>query len=184
MQKARRHPTNGLRPLVSARFQVLFHSSIRSAFHLSLTVLVHYRSLRSIQPYRMVPAGSHRISRVPRYSGYCQIYNRYVYGTITLFDKTFQNSSTCDYILLYSPTTPILPKQYRFGLFPFRSPLLGESLLISFPPGTQMFQFSGFASFRMLMLHINGLPHSDIFGLTVICTYSKLFAACHVLHRL
>ena len=47
MQKARRH-TCVLRPLVGARFQVLFHSSVRSAFHLSLTVLVHYRSLGSI----------------------------------------------------------------------------------------------------------------------------------------
>jgi hypothetical protein len=34
----------------------------------------------------------------------------------------------------------------RFGLFRFRSPLLTESLLISFPPGTEMFQFPGFAS--------------------------------------
>ena len=48
MQKARRHPTNGLRPLVSARFQVLFHPPVRSTFHLSLTVLVRYRSLSSI----------------------------------------------------------------------------------------------------------------------------------------
>ena len=47
MQKARRHP-NGLRPLVSARFQDLFHSLIQGSFNLSLTVLVHYRSLRSI----------------------------------------------------------------------------------------------------------------------------------------
>ncbi len=47
MQKARRH-TGVLRPLVGARFPVLFHSSVRSAFHLSLTVLVHYRSLGSI----------------------------------------------------------------------------------------------------------------------------------------
>ena len=47
MQKARRHP-NGLRPLVSVWFQVLFHSLIQGSFHLSLTVLVHYRSLRSI----------------------------------------------------------------------------------------------------------------------------------------
>ena len=47
MQKARRHPF-GLRPLVSAWFQVLFHSLIQGSFHLSLTVLVHYRSLRSI----------------------------------------------------------------------------------------------------------------------------------------
>ena len=34
----------------------------------------------------------------------------------------------------------------RFGLFPFRSPLLWESLLISSPPGTEMFHFPGFAS--------------------------------------
>ncbi len=47
MQKARRHPF-GLRPLVSVWFQDLFHSVIHGSFHLSLTVLVHYRSLRSI----------------------------------------------------------------------------------------------------------------------------------------
>ena len=47
MQKARRH-TCVLRPLVGVRFQVLFQLSIRNAFHLSFTVLVHYRSLRSI----------------------------------------------------------------------------------------------------------------------------------------
>ena len=48
MQKARRHSTKPLRPLVSVWFQVLFHSLIQGSFHLSLTVLVHYRSLRSI----------------------------------------------------------------------------------------------------------------------------------------
>ena len=48
MQKARRHITWMLRPLVGAWFQDLFHSSRRSAFHLSLTVLVHYRSHGSI----------------------------------------------------------------------------------------------------------------------------------------
>ena len=48
MQKARRHCTKQLRPLVGVWFQELFHSSCRSAFHLSLTVLVHYRSHRSI----------------------------------------------------------------------------------------------------------------------------------------
>ena len=48
MQKARRHHTRWLRPLVSEWFQVLFHSSIRGSFHLSFTVLVHYRSLGSI----------------------------------------------------------------------------------------------------------------------------------------
>ena len=38
MQKARRQPV-GLRPLVGNWFQVLFHSPVRGAFHLSLTVL-------------------------------------------------------------------------------------------------------------------------------------------------
>ena len=48
MQKARRHTLKVLRPLVGDRFQVLFHSPRRGAFHLSLTVLVRYRSLGSI----------------------------------------------------------------------------------------------------------------------------------------
>ena len=34
----------------------------------------------------------------------------------------------------------------RFRLVPFRSPLLWESRLISFPPGTEMFHFPGLAS--------------------------------------
>ena len=75
-----------LRPLVGARFQGLFHSSIRSAFHLSFTVLVRYRSLGSIQPYRMVPADSRRIPRAPRYSGYHQGSDGFVYRVITVYD--------------------------------------------------------------------------------------------------
>eukprot|EP01024_Parvocaulis_polyphysoides_P038800 TRINITY_DN349_c1_g1_i3.p4 TRINITY_DN349_c1_g1~~TRINITY_DN349_c1_g1_i3.p4 ORF type:complete len:102 (+),score=1.00 TRINITY_DN349_c1_g1_i3:461-766(+) len=34
----------------------------------------------------------------------------------------------------------------RFRLFPVRSPLLRESLLLSFPRGTEMFQFPRFAT--------------------------------------
>ena len=33
-----------------------------------------------------------------------------------------------------------------FGLVRVRSPLLTESLLLSFPPGTEMFQFPGLAA--------------------------------------
>ena len=36
--------------------------------------------------------------------------------------------------------------QRRFGLFPVRSPLLGESCLLSLPAGTKMFQFPAYAS--------------------------------------
>src|SRR5436305_11482380 len=34
-----------------------------------------------------------------------------------------------------------------FGLFRFRSPLLTESRFLSLPPGTEMFQFPGFAPY-------------------------------------
>ena len=44
------------------------------------------------------------------------------------------------------PTTPRAPERARFGLLPGRSPLLGESLLFSFPAGTKMFQFPALAS--------------------------------------
>ena len=48
------------------------------------------------------------------------------------------------------PTTPRALGP-RFGLRPFRSPLLRASRLISLPPGTEMFQFPGFASGSRLM---------------------------------
>ena len=44
LQKARHQGTSPLSPSVSTRFQILFHSPRRGSFHLSLTVLVHYRS--------------------------------------------------------------------------------------------------------------------------------------------
>ncbi len=52
---------------------------------------------------------------------------------------------------LSCPTTPTQHRTRpislcRFGLFPFRSPLLRESRLISLPPGTKMVQFPGCAS--------------------------------------
>ena len=81
---------NPLRPLVSVWFQVLFHSLIQGSFHLSLTVLVHYRSLRSIQPYRMVPTNSYRVTRAPHYSGYCYLSNLYLYRAITVSGLSFQ----------------------------------------------------------------------------------------------
>jgi hypothetical protein len=74
------------------------------------------------------------------------------------------------------------------GLLRFRSPLLAESLLMSFPPGTEMFQFPGFAShpyvFRMGYSLRSGFPHSDIRGSTIARISPRLIAACHVLHRL
>ena len=51
--------------------------------------------------------------------------------------------------LLSGPATPCRQRHQaltptRFRLIPFRSPLLRESLLLSFPVGTEMFQFPTF----------------------------------------
>ena len=59
---------------------------------------------------------------------------------------------------------------------------------MSFPPGTEMFQFPGFASgpygFRAGYPRRGGFPHSDIRGSTIARISPRLIAACHVLHRL
>ena len=49
-----------------------------------------------------------------------------------------------------------------------------------------MFQFPGFASAIVADAGVasGGLPHSDIRDSMDICSYSRLFAACHVLLRL
>ena len=94
MQKARRHRINLLRPLVGTRFQDLFHSLIQGSFHLSLTVLVHYRSLKSIQSYQMVLVDSDRISHVPPYSGYYQLINAFRIQVFHLLWTDFPDSSS------------------------------------------------------------------------------------------
>jgi hypothetical protein len=88
----------------------------------------------------------------------------------------------------YHPLWPLFPKRsdsFRqiAGLIRFRSPLLTESLLMSFPLGTEMFQFPRFASLAGYTLRC-GFPHSDIHGSTGARPSPQLFAACHVLHRL
>jgi hypothetical protein len=70
-----------------------------------------------------------------------------VYRALTCCGATFQNASTtptlCNSVenlmlLLLGPTTPYRQRHQaltpvRFRLIPFRSPLLRESLLLSFP---------------------------------------------------
>ena len=83
-----------------------------------------------------------------------------------------------------SPTTPAAPRRRRFGLLPFRSPLLRESTFLSFPPGTEMFQFPGFAHLLGVTgLQPAGLPHSDTRGSSHACRSPRFFAACRVLPR-
>ena len=75
----------------------------------------------------MVPPCSDRVSRAPPYSNGSSSYG---YGAVTRYGQTFQS------VRLVSV----------HGLVRVRSPLLTESRLISFPSGTEMFQFPEFAS--------------------------------------
>jgi hypothetical protein len=60
----------------------------RGAFHLSLTVLVRYRSQESVQPWRVVPPASARVSRARAYSGTASCGGRgFAYGALTLFRR-------------------------------------------------------------------------------------------------
>ena len=96
LARSQRDPTIALRPFVSTRFQVLFHSPYRGSFHLSLTVLVRYRSSNVFSLGRwtsLLPAGlacpAVLRASVRRRAGF-------VYGTVTLCGPSFQlGSTTC-----------------------------------------------------------------------------------------
>ncbi len=62
------------------------------------------------------------------------------YGPFTLYGRAFQNSSAILTDTTLRPRNPLMHAP-TFRLFPFRSPLLGESLALSFPQGTEMFHF-------------------------------------------
>ena len=69
LQKARRHTAMGAPTARGRAVSGAVSLPSRGAFHLSLTVLVRYRSQESTQPWRVVPPDSRRVSRVRRYSG-------------------------------------------------------------------------------------------------------------------
>ena len=101
------------------------------------------------------------------------------------FPKTFPLNSLNQF---RGPNPGMLAR--RFGLFPFRSPLLWESHVVFFSsPYLDV-------SVQAVPLHTlwigvwmtevlsAGFPHSDISGSLDICSSPKLFAAYHVFHRL
>ena len=136
----------GLPPLVGARFQVLVHSPVRGASHLSLTVLVRYRSsavfsLAGWSP--MIRTGFHvpRPTQVPDL-----VTTRYPYGSVTLCAAVFQTASgSCDdFHRLVLQHRRVL-EHGGLGSSLFARHYWGNRLFLSSPPGTKMFQFPGFA---------------------------------------
>ena len=136
----------------------------------------------------MVPASSHKVSRVLWYSGYRHANRPFTYGAFTLSGRPSQAVllSLLDQLCGPNPGVHAL----RFGLFRFRSPLLPESHVV--------FSSSGYLDvsvhrvpflklcigLRILEVCSSGFPHSEISGSKDICSSPKLFAAYHVFHRL
>ena len=104
----------------------------------------------------MVLADSHRISRVLWYLGVRSESQRaFVYRTFTFYGPTSQTVRLACWFMtprpcgLLDPATPPHASVLGFRLFPFRSPLLRESIFLSSPGGTEMSHFPPLASSRL-----------------------------------
>ena len=136
----------------------------------------------------MVPPASHGISRVPSYSGTGYAEPAFAYETVTLFGAAFQPPSASFVRSIMPARNPAL-RRVRFGLLPFRSPLLRKSIFLSFPPATKMFQFTGCPPhdygfiIRYRDITHGGFPHSEIHGSKPACGSPWHIAAYRVLRR-
>jgi hypothetical protein len=162
MQKVRRHKTlKGPAPTACKRMvSGTISLPLRGTFHLSLTVLVHYRS-----PLVFSLAGwSPRIQSGFHVSGSTQGINQgshanFAYGTITLYGRAFLRRSAIRAVcnspgmLRHTADDPYNPAHatpagfhvvYGLGCSPFARHYSGNRDFLSFPPGTQMYHFPGF----------------------------------------
>ena len=136
----------------------------------------------------MVPACSHKVSRVSWYSGYRHVSSSFMYGAFTLFGRLSQNLS----IKLTESIPRSEPRHARTPVWPL-SISLAATLGIDVS-----FSSSGYLDVSVhrvpsvwLCIHHTTtevcsarFPHSEISGSKCICHSPKLFAAYHVFHRL
>lgn len=184
LQKARHHRNKPALTVCRRTVSGTVSLPSRGTFHLSLTVLVRYRSSGSIQAYQVVLTDSHGIPRAPCYSGTPPGLRQ----AFRLRDSHPLRPAVQD----RSPTPPQHPRppadsrkegpttpcaqplpgitRAQFGLIRVRSPLLTESLLFSLPAGTEMFHFPAFPPHRLCVQRrvtassAAGFPHSDTLG--------------------
>ena len=134
--ESRQHASTACRHTVSVSISL----PARGAFHLSLTVLVHYRSLEVFS----LGQWSARFPTLETFRVVLEDFDRsmitFAYGTLTLFGGPFQAPSASDHVSalrrgsadpqssLTTPDPQRLPAitWIGFRLFPFRSPLLRE----------------------------------------------------------
>ena len=136
----------------------------------------------------MVPARSHKVSRVSWYSGYRHVTSSFAYGAFTLYGWLSQNHSAkrCESIMRSEPRsarTPVWPLSIS----------LAATLEIDFS-----FSSSGYLDVSVPRVPLHTLwigvwihevfscrfPHSEICGSRDICSSPQLIAAYHVFHRL
>ncbi len=150
MQKARRHPAvagMGLRPLVGMWFQVHYPPlvGVLLIFRSRYCYAIGRQGVLSLAGWAP-PIRTHLHVLSPT-----QVPARpslsFAYRTITFCGRPFQNDSA----RLTRSTLPVLQphpdESGWFRLIRVRSPLLTESLLLSLPPGNEMFQFPGLAAY-------------------------------------
>ena len=137
----------------------------------------------------MVSARSHRVSRVPWYSGSCQVSSGFGYGALTLSGRLFQSRSPAVTESLMQSE----PRDARITVW-----ALSISLAATLEIDKFSFSSSGYLDVSgprvphvQLCIHCTltevssaGFPHSDISGSLDMCSSPKLFAAYHVFHRL
>ena len=131
-------------PLTAGEYAVSgsVSSPSRGAFHLSLTVLVHYRSLKMLSlggwspqlPTRfLVPRGTQDASPAPALARY---------GSLTLSGGAFQHLRVRAWALLLVLQPQPLRKAAGLGSSRFARHYYGNLVLISSRRATEMFQFT------------------------------------------
>ena len=136
----------------------------------------------------MVPARSHKVSRVSWYSGYRLVISTFRYGAFTLSGWLSQNHSPSSYESIMRSE----PQSARTLVCPLSISLAATlEIDVSFSSSGYLDVSVHRVPFLTLWIGVwmtgvfpAGFPHSDISGSMDICSSPKLFAAYHVFHRL
>ena len=136
-----------------------------------------------VEPWRVVPPASHKLTGVRGTQDAAPVHpSPCAYGTLTRCGAASQPlrlGSVDRHVRSYNPSC--VRKHTRFGLLPFRSPLLWESRLMSSRAATEMFQFTACPSggyvfpTRCLGITPGGLPHSESRGSSLVCSSPRTF---------
>ena len=128
----------------------------------------------------MVPPDSHRISRVPRYSGYSPLLKNYVYRTITVSGYSFQNIPLLFYSIMQVLQPHICLNKRGLGCFPFARRYLGNHSCFLFLRVLRCFSSPGLPP---LLDSISSIYWVVPFGNLRINTYLQFPAAYRSLSR-